>query len=128
MRGLSSNQIISIAFFLTAIFISLALSGIPALISNRDAEMPSFYLEGMSQGERRIQQAAKAAAEKAQKAAEAAKKTAAARVKALETAKKNCKAPNTWNGSMCITTPQKKTLGATTVKATTGKQSASLSK
>jgi hypothetical protein len=128
MRGLSSNQIVSIAFFLTAIFISLALSRIPALISNRDAEMPSFYMEGMSQGERRIQQAAKAAAEKAKKAAEAAKKAAAARAKALETAKKNCKTPNTWNGSMCITKLVPKSLGALSVKATGGKQSASLKK
>ena len=63
MRGLSSNQIISIAFFLTAIFISLALTGVPALISNRDAEMPSFYREGMTKKEAAAA-AAKTAAKK----------------------------------------------------------------
>ena len=121
MRGLSSNQIASIAFFLTTIFISLALSRVPMLISSRDAEMPSFYQEGMSQGEKQRQQAAK-------KAAEAAKKAAEARAKALATAKKNCRLPNTWNGSACITKTAPKPLGAQTVKASAGKQSASLKK
>jgi len=129
MRGLSSNQIISIAFFLTAIFISLVLSGIPALISNRDAEMPSFYREGMSQGERQTQNAAKAAADKAKKAAEALKKAAEARAKALETAKKNCKTPNIWDGNICKTeTTTDFRTGQPRIKATTGKQSASLKK
>ena len=128
MRGLSSNQIASIAFFLTTIFISLALSRVPMLIISRDAEMPSFYQEGMSQGEKQRQQAAKKAAEAAKKAAEAAKKAAEARAKALATAKKNCRLPNTWNGSACITKTAPKPLGAQTVKASAGKQSASLKK
>ena len=62
MRGLTSNQIASIAFFLTTIFISLALSRVPMLISSRDAEMPSFYQEGMNKNTKAAAAATKAAA------------------------------------------------------------------
>lgn len=46
MTGLRPNQIVSIAFLLTAIFIALALSRIPVLKSKMDTEMPVFYQEG----------------------------------------------------------------------------------
>lgn len=118
MRGLTSNQIASIAFFLTTIFISLALSRVPMLISNRDAEMPSFYQEGMS---------------KKQKAAAAATKSAAKPSppqtikKAAPTRPIVCTKGQTLQGTTCIATTTTK-VGAQTVKASTGKQSASLKK
>ena len=118
MRGLSSNQIISIAFFLTAIFISLALTGIPALISNRDAEMPSFYQEGMTKA-----QVAAAAATKA-----AAKPPPIVTVKKAATTKPvKCSSNQTLTNGICVTKQTSK-VGALSVKATGGKQSASLSK
>ncbi len=112
MRGLSSNQIISIAFFLTAIFISLALTGIPALISNRDAEMPSFYMEGMTKNQR-----AAAAAKKA------AKKPPPIVTVKKAVAKKpvTCPRGQTLQGTKCIATKTTK-VGAISVKATTGRQ------
>jgi hypothetical protein len=119
MRGLSSNQIISIAFFLTAIFISLALTGIPALISNRDAEMPSFYQEGMSKKQR-----AAAAATKA-----AAKPPPPPTIKKTPTTKPvKCSSNQTLTNGICVAKPVPKSLGALSVKPTTGKQSASLKK
>jgi hypothetical protein len=117
MRGLTSNQIASIAFFLTAIFISLALSRVPMLISSRDAEMPSFYQEGLT---------------KNQKAAAAATK-AAAKPSPPQTIKKSgpttlvVRCPNgepRGKDGKCPTTK----VGAQTVKPSAGKQSASLKK
>ena len=88
------------------------------LISNRDAEMPSFYQEGLT---------------KKTKAAAAATK-AAAKPKPLQTIKKTaptkptvCPKGQTLQGKVCIATKTTK-VGAQTVKASAGKQSASLSK
>ena len=119
MRGLTSNQIASIAFFLTAIFISLALSRVPMLISNRDAEMPSFYQEGLTKNQKAAAAATKAAAKP--KPPPPLKKTA-------PTKPTVCPKGQTLKSGICIATSTPKPLGAQTVKASTGKQSASLKK
>lgn len=114
MRGLTSNQIASIAFFLTTIFISLALSRVPMLISNRDAEMPSFYQEGMTQKTKAAAAATKAAAKPSPPKTAPTKPTV-------------CPKGQTLQGTTCIATTTTK-VGAQTVRASTGKQSASLKK
>lgn len=119
MRGLSSNQIISIAFFLTAIFISLALSGIPALISNRDAEMPSFYREGATTKTQTAAAKAKTAAKKPTPPPPIKKAAATKPVK--------CSSNQTLTNGICVAKQTTK-VGALSVKPTTGKQTASLSK
>ena len=118
MRGLTSNQIASIAFFLTTIFISLALSRVPMLISNRDAEMPSFYQEGMTQKTKAAAAATKAAAKPSPP--KTLKNTA-------PTKPTVCPKGQTLQGTTCIATTTTK-VGAQTVRASTGKQSASLKK
>lgn len=119
MRGLSSNQIVSIAFFLTAIFISLALSRVPMLISSRDAEMPSFYQEGMTKKTKAAAAATKAAAKP--KPPPPLKKTA-------PTKPTVCPKGQTLQSGICIATSAPKSLGAQTVKTSKGNQSLGLKK
>ena len=111
MRGLTSNQIASIAFFLTTIFISLALSRVPMLISSRDAEMPSFYQEGLK---------TKAAAAAAK--AKAAKPNPPSTINKREQTKPTvCPKGQTLQGTKCIAT-KTTNVGEQTVKASTGRQ------
>ena len=110
MRGLTSNQIASIAFFLTTIFISLALSRVPMLISSRDAEMPSFYQEGLK---------TKAAAAAAKAAAKPSPpKTLNKREQTKPTV---CPKGQTLQGTKCIAT-KTTNVGEQTVKASAGRQ------
>ena len=112
MRGLTSNQIASIAFFLTTIFISLALSRVPMLISSRDAEMPSFYQEGMNKNTKAAAAATKAAAKPSPP------KTLNKREQTKPTV---CPKGQTLQGTKCIAT-KTTNVGEQTVKASTGRQ------